>query len=305
MRAVQITAYGGPEVVQVNVVPEPVAGPGQVLVRVAATGVNPVDWKVRDGHMKDHLPLPFPITLGNDVAGTVIGLGAGVTDFAVGDEVYGQVGPIGGFADVIAVPEAVLALKSPALSMAEAASLAVAVVTAKAAFDLADVKAGTRLLIHAAAGGVGSITVQLAHALGADVTALTSPDTIDFVRGLGADHVVDRTGAYEDSIGDFDVIIDGFGPPAQARSWGLLKKGGILLSLVSPPDEAAAAAHGVRAAMSFGMPDRAALDHATALATAGRLRPSVARTYPVEQVHEAMAEVERGQVRGKIVLTYD
>ncbi|MFZ5741029.1 MAG: zinc-binding dehydrogenase [Pseudomonadota bacterium] len=163
---------------------------------------------------------------------------------------------------------------------------------------------GTRLLVHAAAGGVGSIVVQLAKALGAEVTALTSPATMDFVRGLGADHVIDRTTAYEQAIGDFDIVLDAFGPPAQARSWGLLKPGGILISLVAPPDQDEAARHGVRATMTFGAPDAAALEKAAALADAGRLKPVIQRTYPVEEAVAAMAEVESGTVRGKIVLTY-
>ncbi len=304
MRAVQITAYGGPEVVSVNQIPEPELAPGQVRVSVAATGVNPVDWKIRDGYMKDFLQIPFPFTIGNEFAGTVTELGDGVSGFAVGDSVYASIGPIGAFADVLAVPATELAKAPSSLSPVEAAALPVAVVTAQAAFDAGQVGPGTRLLIHAAAGGVGSVAVQLAKALGAEVTALTSPATMDFVRGLGADHVIDRTTDYEQSIGDFDMVLDGFGPPAIARSWGLLKPGGILVSLTSPPDEAEAAKHGVRATMVFGAANAAALANATALADAGKLKPTVQRTYPVEDAVGAMAEVASGNVRGKIVLTY-
>ncbi|MBB3982725.1 NADPH:quinone reductase-like Zn-dependent oxidoreductase [Sphingobium fontiphilum] len=304
MRAVQITAYGGPEVMVVNQVPEPEAGPGQLRVAVAATGVNPVDWKIRDGHMKDFLQVPFPFTLGNEFAGTVTALGEGVSGFAVGDAVYGSVGPIGVFADVLAVRADAVAKAPTSLSMVEAAALPVAVVTAQAAFDAEPITPGTRLLVHAAAGGVGSIVVQLAKALGAEVTALTSPATMNFVRGLGADHVIDRTTAYEQAVGDFDIVLDAFGPPAQARSWGLLKPGGILISLVAPPDQDEAARHGVRATMTFGAPHGAALRNAAALADAGKLKPTIQRTYPVEEAVAAMAEVESGTVRGKIVLTY-
>ncbi len=304
MRAVQISAWGGPEVVAVNNVPEPTLGAGQVRVAVAATGVNPVDWKIREGHMKDFIQAPFPLTLGNEFAGTVTELGEGVSGFVVGDAVYGSVGPIGVFADVL-VTSADWIAKAPAtLSMIEAAALPVAIVTIKAAFDAGQVGPGTRLLVHAAAGGVGSIGIQLAKAIGAEVTALTSPATMDFVRGLGADHVVDRTTAYEETIGDFDVVLDGFGPPAQARSWGLLKPGGILVTLTAPPDESEAARHGVRATMSFGAPDAGALAAAAALADAGKLKPTIQRTYPVEEAVAAMAEVAGGNVRGKIVLTY-
>lgn len=304
MRAVQITAYGGPEVVTVNDVPRPELGAGQLRVSVAATGVNPVDWKIRDGHMKDFLQVPFPFTLGNEFAGTVTELGDGVSGFTVGDVVYGSVGPIGVFADELAVPADAVAKAPASLSLIESAALPVGIVTAQAAFDAEPVGPGTRLLVHAAAGGVGSITIQLAKALGAEVTALTSPATMDFVRGLGADHVIDRTGPYEQVIGDFDVVLDAFGPAAQARSWGLLKPGGILISLVAPPDQDEATRHGVRATMAIAQPDAAALARGAALADAGKLKPAIQRTYPVEQAVAAMAEVEGGNVRGKIVLTY-
>lgn len=304
MRAVQITAYGGPEVVTVSHVPEPELAAGQVRVSVAATGVNPVDWKVRDGYMKDMLQIPFPITIGNEIAGTVTEVGEGAVGFAVGDTVYGSIGPVGAFADIVAVPATSLAHAPASLSLVEASALPVAVVTAQAALDAGQVGPGTRLLVHAAAGGVGSIALQLAKALGAEVTALTSPATMDFVRGLGADHVVDRTTAYEEAIGDFDMVLDAFGPPAQARSWGLLKRGGILVSLTNQPDEDEAARHGVRATMVFGSPNPAALANAAALADAGKLKVTIQRTYPMEEAVAAMAEVTGGNVRGKVVLTY-
>jgi NADPH:quinone reductase-like Zn-dependent oxidoreductase len=304
MRAIQITGYGGPDVVRLNQIPEPKPGPGQVLVSVAATGVNPVDWKIREGYMKDVLPIPFPFTIGNEFAGTVTELGEGVRDFCVGDVVYGSVGPTGVFADVLAVPANAIAKAPASLSLIEAAALPVAVVTAHAALDAGQVGPDTRLLVHAAAGGVGSIVLQLAKARGAEVTALTSPATIAFVRGLGADHVIDRTTAYEDVIGGFDMVLDAFGPPAQARSWRLLKAGGIMVSLVAPPDEVEAASHGVRGTMVFGSANAAALASAAALADAGKLKPNIQRTYPVEEAVAAMADVAGGQVRGKIVLTY-
>lgn len=303
MRAVQITAYGGPEVVAINDVSKPELGAGQLRVCVAATGVNPVDWKIREGHMVG-LDVPFPFTLGNEFAGTVTELGDGVSGFAVGDVVYGSVGPIGVFADELAVPAAAVAKAPTSLSLIESAALPVGIVTAQAAFDAEPVGLGTRLLVHAAAGGVGSIAIQLAKALGAEVTALTSPATMDFVRGLGADHAIDRTTDYEQAIGDFDIVLDAFGPAAQARSWGLLKPGGILISLVAPPDQDVAARHGVRATMAIAQPDAEALLRGAALADAGRLKPTIQRTYPVEQAVAAMADVEGGNVRGKIVLTY-
>jgi len=305
MRAVQIRSYGGPEVLSVNDVDfAATPGPGQVLVDVAAAGVNPVDWKIREGYMKDLMPLEFPVTLGNEIAGTVAALGEGVTEFAVGDEVFGNTGPVGAFTDKVIVPAAQLAAKPAALSPAQAAALPVAIVTTQAAFDLGEVGPGTRISIHAAAGGVGTVAIQMARALGAHVTALTSPSSMDFVRALGADEVVDRTTAYDNSIGGFDFVFDGFGPEAQERSWPLLKEGGILVTLVAPPDEEKAKAHKVRAAMAFGAPNGAVLQAACALVEQGKLKPHVQSTYRVEKAGDAMAEVQAGKVRGKVVLTF-
>lgn len=304
MRAVQIEGFGGPEVVKLGDAPRPQAGPGQVLVRVAAAGVNPVDWKIRDGYMKDLMPFTFPTILGNEFAGTVEAVGDGVAGFAVGDEVHGATGPIGAFAEYVAADPILITKKPTALGMAEAAALPVAVATARSAFEAGEVGQGTRLLIHAAAGGVGSIALQLARSLGAEVTALASPANMEFVRSLGADHVIDRTGDYEKEIGGFDVVLDAYGPEAQARSWKLLRPGGIMVSLVAPPSEDEAKAHGARGTMVFGRPNGQNLAEADKLVEAGKLKVTIARTYPVEQVNDAFAEVQGGRVRGKVVLTF-
>lgn len=156
--------------------------------------------------------------------------------------------------------------------------------------------------MHAASGGVGTIAIQLARALGAEVTALGSPGNLEFLRGLGANHAVDRTTPYETQIGDFDVVLDAFGPEAQARSWDLIRSGGIPVSLVAPPEQQQAQAHGVRATMSFGVPDCAALEEADRLVEQGLLRPILHRSYPIAEAADAIAEVEAGHVRGKNIL---
>lgn len=304
MRAVIMTEFGGPDVVRLADVSPPVAGAGQVLIRVAAAGVNPVDWKIRDGYMKDLMPFSFPTILGNEVAGTVEALGEGVSGFAVGDAVHAAVGIIGGFADLVAVDATRVALKPSNIGMDAAAALPVAAATAMTALDAGGVGKGSRVLIHAASGGVGHIALQLARARGAEVTALASADNLAFVRELGADEAVDRTSDYEQHIGDFDMVLDAFGPAAQARSWSLLRKGGILVSLVAPPDQEVAAKHGVRAMMAYGAPSGATLAAVDELVQAGTVKIVVARTYPVEQAVAALAEVQRGQVRGKLVLTF-
>jgi NADPH:quinone reductase-like Zn-dependent oxidoreductase len=306
MRAVEMTGYGGPDMMRVNnAAQRPAApGPGEVLVRVAAAGINPVDWKIREGYMKDFVPFVFPAILGNELAGTIEAVGSDVTGLAVGDEVHGATGLAGAFAEYV-VLKAELTVKKPKnLSMAQAAAVPVAAATSVVALNTGEVGKGTRILIHAAAGGVGSVALQLARLRGAEVTALASPGNMEFVKELGAAHVVDRTGDYENKLGEFDVVLDAYGPEAQARSWKLLRRGGILISLAAPPPEDVAAAHGVRAAMIHGVPSKAAFNEVDKFIGAGELKIFVSRTYPVEQAKAAMAECEAGQVRGKLVLIF-
>ncbi|PZU15077.1 MAG: hypothetical protein DI606_00475 [Sphingobium sp.] len=302
MLAVQITKFGGLECIVVQESDVPVPGPGEILVKVSAAGVNPVDWKIREGHMKDMLAFAFPTTLGSELAGTVVALGEGVTDLAPGDRVHGSTGALGAFAEFAVIARNAIAKIPDKLDFSEAAALPVGVLTATAAFKAGAVGRDTRLLIHAASGGVGTVAIQLAHALGAEVTALGSASNLDLLRSLGAHHAVDRTTSYETQIGDFDVVLDAFGPEAQARSWGLMRPGGILVSLVAPPDQGQAQAHGVRATMSFGVPESAALENADRLVEQGLLRPILHRTFPIAKAAEAIAEVEAGHVRGKNIL---
>lgn len=308
MRAVQITGFGGPEVMVLNTdaaVPE--IQPDELLIRVAAAGVNPLDWKIRAGYLKDvkgAMPDTFPITLGVECAGTVEKVGSGVTGFAVGDEVHGSTGLLGAFADYTAAKAALFAKRPASMSVAEAAALPVATVTAVASLVAGEVGQGTKILIHAAAGGVGVIAVQFAKARGAEVTALGSPGNLEFLKSLGADHVVDRTTRYEDSLGQFDVVLDLFGPEAQARSWGLVKKGGVLLSAAMPPSEEEAAKHGIRAGMVYGAANGAVLAAENKRFEEGKVKVTIANSYPVERFAEAVAEVERGNARGKVLLTF-
>jgi NADPH:quinone reductase-like Zn-dependent oxidoreductase len=250
------------------------------------------------------MPFRFPAILGGEIAGTVEAVGEGVTGFAVGDGVNASIGLGGGFADYVVATAANFAKKSAGVSMAETAGVPVAAVTSHAALIAGNVGKGTRILIHAAAGGVGSVAVQLARLRGAEVTALASPANIDYVRGLGAYHVEDRTGDYGNRIGDFDVVLDCAGPEAQARSWRLLRRGGILVSLVAPPAEDVATAHGARGVMVYGSPNALVLAEVNALVAKGDVKIHVSRTYPVDQAAAALAESQAGKVRGKLVLTF-
>jgi NADPH:quinone reductase-like Zn-dependent oxidoreductase len=304
MRAVQIATFGGPEVVHVAEVKKPSPAADEVLVKVGAAGINPVDWKIREGYLRDVLPLPLPITLGNEIAGTVVEVGAQVRDRSIGDRVHGGVGMIGGLAEFVTVKAANLAKLPGSMSMVEAAAIPTAAATAIPVLDAAGVGAGTTVLVHAAAGAVGSMLIQLAKLRGAYVIALTSAANIEYIRSLGADKVLDRTGNWQASVGTVDAVLDAFGLPAQESSWGVIKRGGILVSIAHPPSEQSAAAHGVRGTMVFGHPNGPGLAQVDALIEAKKVKVRIAGTFPLENVREALAASQSGSTVGKLVLTF-
>lgn len=302
MRALQISSYGGPEKLVLTEAEKPSIGETDVLVRVAAAGMNPVDWKIREGLLDHFLPMSFPATLGNEVSGTVEAVGSAVSDFAVGDEVHGSTGLLGGYAEFASVPAAFLARKPADMDMATAAAMPVAVGTSMGILDYANVGAGTKVLIHAASGGVGHVTLQLAKSRGATVTALASAGNLDFVRKLGADHAVDRNTRYEDTLGIFDVVVDCFGIEAQDRSWRLLRKGGYMVAVAGYPQEEKAAEFGVHTALIAADRSGRHLAAADALVAAGKLHVELAGVYPLDDYASAMKQLETGSTRGKIVL---
>jgi NADPH:quinone reductase-like Zn-dependent oxidoreductase len=302
MRAAQISAYGGPDVLKIVDVPVPSPGPGEVLVKVAAAGVNPVDWKIREGYLAEAAPLTFPATLGNDAAGTIEALGADVQGLSIGDAVFGSPGITGGFAEFALLKVDQLARVPNGMSLVVAAALPVAAATATVALDTAEVKAGTRLLVHAAAGSVGSLAIQLAKARGAHVTAVTSRATQDHVRGLGADIALVREEDWATQAGQMDVVLDGVGGATQEASWPVLAKGGILVSLVQPPSEEHAQALGVRGRMVFGHPTAEALGSVAALVASGQVQIPIAGEYSLDAVSEALAVSQSGEVVGKLVV---
>jgi NADPH:quinone reductase-like Zn-dependent oxidoreductase len=241
MKAVVIRSYGGREVLDVEEVPVPGIADDEVLIRVHAAGVNPVDWKVRAGYLKEMLPYEFPLTLGWDVSGTVAEAGSNVTGFSTGDEVYAlaDISRNGAYAEFIVVKADGVALKPDSLDHVHAASVPLAALTAwQALFDTADLSRGQKILIHAAAGGVGSFAVQLAKWKGAHVLGTASARNREFLLGIGADEVIDYTTTpFEDAAVDVDVVLDAMGGDSRERSWKTLKSGGILVSIVGPPDE--------------------------------------------------------------------
>jgi NADPH:quinone reductase-like Zn-dependent oxidoreductase len=306
MKAVCIYSYGGPEVLVYEDAPRPHAGEGEALVRVHAAGINPVDWKIREGHLKEMLHHAFPLVLGWDVSGVVESVGQGLTRLKVGDEVFSRPDILrdGAYAEYIVIREAECALKPRSIDHVHAAALPLAGLTAwQTLFVAAGLAAGQRVLIHAAAGGVGSLAVQLAKAKGACVIGTASARNHEFLRKLGADQVVDYDESrFEDAVRPVDVVLDTMGGDVQQRSWRVLKPGGILVSIVSPPSAEAAAAHGVRQAFVFTQPDADQLAEISALVDAEKLKAIVETVLPLSDATHGQELSARGHTRGKIVL---
>ncbi len=306
MKAVRIHNYGGPEVLLYEDAPRPKPVKGEVLVRVHAAGVNPVDWKVREGYAKERLHHKLPLILGWDVAGVVEALGRGVKRFKVGDEVFSRPDSSrdGAYAEYIAIEESEVALKPRSVNFVQAAAIPLACMTAwQALFDTAQLAPGRKILIHAAAGGVGSYAVQLAKWKGAYVIGTASAASHELLRELGVDEAIDyRNQRFEDLVHDADVVLDTIGGETQTRSWNVLRQGGILVSIISPPSEQEAAAHGVRGAFLFMHPDADELAQIAALVDAGKLRPIVDTVMPLSDAHKAHEQSQTGHTHGKIVL---
>jgi NADPH:quinone reductase-like Zn-dependent oxidoreductase len=306
MKAVVIHSYGGREVLVSEDMPVPEITDDEVLIRVHAAGVNPVDWKVRAGYLSEMLPYEFPLIIGWDVSGTVAKTGSNVTRLSVGDEVYAlaDISRNGAYAEFIAVKGDGVSLKPDSLDHVHAASVPLAALTAwQSIFGAADLTEGQKILIHAAAGGVGSFAVQLAKWKGAHVLGTASARNREFLLGLGTDEVIDYTKTpFEDVAVDVDVVLDAMGGEVQERSWKTLKSGGILVSILGPPDDGMAAEFGVRGAGVFVQPDAGQLTDIAKLIDNGQVKPVVTEVLPLSDVAKAHELSETEHVRGKIVL---
>ena len=309
MKAIRIHAYGGPEVLIYEDAPRPKPGPGEVLVRVHATGVNPVDWRMREGYLKERVPYSLPVIPGWDLSGVIVATGPDVIRWKAGDEVYGRpdMARDGANAEYIVVRGREIALKPKSIDHIHAAAIPLAGLTAwQSLFDAAGLSAGQKILIHAAAGGVGSFAVQLARWRGAYVIGTASGRNHAFVRELGADEAIDYEHTrFEDVVRDIDVVLDTMGGEIQKRSWTVLKKGGILVSIISPPAQQEAIAHGVRQAYVFAQSNATQLAELAMLVDYGKLRPVVETVLPLSQARRAQELSQAGHTRGKIVLRVD
>src|SRR5947208_4728915 len=309
MKAIRIHNYGGPQALNYEDAPRPQPQAGEVLVRVHAAGVNPIDWKVREGHMKDFWPHKFPLILGWDFSGVVEELGpspAAAGRFKVGDEVYSLPDPTrnGTYADYIVVREPELALKPNSLHHIRAAAVPLAVLTAwQSLFDTAQLQPRQRVLIHAGSGGVGHFAVQLAKWKGAYVFATASTKNQDLLRKLGVDGPIDYTQKrFEDIARKIDIVLDTLGDETQERSWSVLKKGGVLVSLVQPPSEEKAKELGVRAALLGAQPSGAQLAEIAKIIDSGELAPIIDRILPLSEARQARALSHCGHAHGQIVM---
>lgn len=306
MKAVRIHAYGGADVLAYEDAPRPTAGDGEVLIRVHATSVNPFDCAVRAGYMSAYFNYTLPVILGTDASGVVEEVGAGVTTFKRGDNVYARGGVTrdGAYAQYVAAPASDVAAKPKSLDHLHSAAIPHAVLTAwQALFSLANLTQGQTILIHGAAGGVGHLAVQLARWRGAKVIG-TGSRNLDFVRGLGADEAIDYSATpFENVVSNVDVVLDTVGGDTQQRSWQTLKPGGILVSVVQAPSEEIAQAHGVRGAMVFSTPPIGeTLTEVARLVDAGQIKPEVSIVLPLQDIRKAHQMVEAGHTRGKLVL---
>ena len=330
MKAVIAETYGGPEVLQIEDVPVPTVGPNGVLVRVHASSVNPVDWKLRKGLVSPVLKLRFPVIWGCDFSGVVAQTGRSVTLFKPGEEVYGfKDGRVaktyrGTYAEYAVIPEKALARKPANLSHEEAAAIPLAASTAwKALVTSGKLKAGQRVLIHAGAGGVGIYAVQIAKALGAYVAATAGGRNQDFLRQLGADLPINyEQEKFEEKISNYDLVVDGVGRLVWRGSFSVLKRGGRLIGLIAPtPEEGAGKMRflatvggqvggafvrgllgGKLLLMIMATPRGGDLEKISSLVEAGKVKPVIEQVYPLEQIAEAHRKSEAGHVRGKLVI---
>ncbi|MFE3581312.1 NADP-dependent oxidoreductase [Streptomyces vinaceus] len=300
MRAVVFSRYGDESVLELTERPSPTPTDGEILVEVMAAGVNPVDWKHREGAVRSDRP--FPLGMGWDVAGVVRATVPGGP--AVGEAVYGMLPlPYGGaYQELAVLPASAVAPKPARLSYAEAAAVPLAALTAWQALETAETDTGARVLVHAGAGGVGHFAVQFARHLGAHVTATASARNLDFLRRLGVDEPVDRATTDPAASGPFDIVLDTVGGPVQHTSWRLLRPGGTLITLPEPVDETHRLP-GIAARRIIVTPDGEALRRIGTLIDSGAVQVEIESVLPLEKAAEAHRISAEGRVRGKLVLS--
>jgi NADPH:quinone reductase-like Zn-dependent oxidoreductase len=306
MKAVRIHSYGGPEVLSYEDADQPTPGPGEVLIRVHATSVNPFDVAARNGYMHAWFNYSLPLTLGTDVSGVIEAVGEGVTNLSAGDVVYTRAGVFrdGANAEYVLAYASDVVHPPESLDHVHSASLPHVTLTAwQGLYELANLSSGQTVLIHGAAGGVGHIAVQLAKLRGAKVIGTASVN-IDFLTELEVDQAINyTTTAFEDVVSNVDVVLDLIGGETQQRSWKVLKPGGILLSTIQAPSEEIAAAHNLRTGfIASAPPIGPTLTEVARLVDSGQLTPHVSTVLPIREIRRAHEMIEAKHTHGKIVL---
>jgi NADPH:quinone reductase-like Zn-dependent oxidoreductase len=306
MKAIRIHEYGDRSVLRYEDCSIPTIADDEVLVRVIATAINPVDWKIREGKLKEIISYKFPLILGWDVSGIVEAVGKNVTKFSNGDLIYSrpELTRNGTYAEFIAIRESEVAHKPNTISFAEAASIPLAGITAwEAVINSGQMQQGQSILIHAASGGVGSLAVQLAKWKGAYVFATSSKKNRAFVNSLGADEVIDyRNVKFQDVANNVDVVFDTIGGQVQEDSWSVLKAGGILVSIVQPPTDERARQAGALGKFVFIQPNAEILCELAKLIDGGVVRPIISAEFSLKDIIKAHELSESGRARGKIVI---
>jgi len=305
MRSILLRHYGGETAAQVAESPRPVAGPGQVLVRVRAAGINALDWKVREGAVRDAFPLQLPAVLGIELAGVVEATGPGATRFQLGDRVMGPLGGLGAYADVVAVDEARLARTPAGLSDIDAAALPVAALAAWQSLNfLGPIQAGTRVLVHGAAGALGGFAVQFARQAGAFVVGTAAGDDLAYVRGLGAEQVIDyRSQRFEDLVADIDLVLAYVGGDVIDRSWQVMKRTGAMVG-TSSPEILARTPQGRQGHWFVMQPDAALLERLAGDVARGVLRSRVGAVVGFDEIPAAIERIRVGAHGGKAVADF-
>jgi alcohol dehydrogenase len=309
VKAVQIDAYGDTGVLRmVADAPKPEAAPGQVLIEVHAASINPADSMLRAGYMQSMVKLQFPATMGSDVAGVVVAAGSDAVSLKVGDRVYGSAGFVSGgsgaFAEYAAATAGRVARLPAGQTFVQAAALPLAGVSALQAIEeQLQLRAGSRILIHGGAGGIGSLAIQIAKRAGAYVASTCHGGVASFVRNLGADEVIDvDQQAFQDRLKGFDAVLDTIGAETYTNSFSVLKKGGVLLTMIAQPNAELAQKFGVRTLGQLTDVNAARLDRLAELVAEGAVKIQVDRVFALSQAKEAFLARESGPVRGKIVL---
>lgn len=305
VQALTLNAYGGTGAATISTTAAPVAQSGQVLVRVRAAGLNALDWKVREGDVRDAFPIVLPAVLGIELAGVVEAVGPGASRFQVGDRVMGPLGRLGAYAELVAVDESNLAPTPGSLDDLTAASLPVAVLAAWQSLHFAGpIWPSQRVLVHGAAGGLGRFAVQFAKRAGAHVIATASGDDIEAVRALGADQVIDyRTQRFEAVIRDIDLVLDYVGGDVLDRTWQVLSRTGVVVG-TSSPGILASTPSGLRGLWFVMKPDAALLEHLAQQVARGELQTRVGEVVPFAELPAAIERHRNGAIHGKAVVDF-